>query len=207
MTTTAPGQSQKPLVLCIEDEQETLALLVEELGDNGFRVETARDGQEGFAAILRLAPDIVLCDINMPVMSGYEVLQKLTELQPKYKDMPFVFLTALADRDSVLKGRRLGADDYVTKPIDYEMLIEVIKSRLARVARSATKPPSARLSDREAETLTWSARGKSSAEIAVILGLAERTINFHITNAMQKLGVATRIQAAVKAASEGLISP
>ena len=61
--------------------------------------------------------------------------------------------------------------------------------------------------DREVETLTWSARGKTSAEIAQILGLSKRTIDFHIDNAREKLGVATRIEAAIKATTGGLIEP
>src|SRR6266849_3977768 len=69
-----------------------------------------------------LCPDLVLCDINLPVMSGFEVLERLNALAPRLGRIPFVFLTALTDRDSELRARRLGADDYVTKPIDFDML-------------------------------------------------------------------------------------
>jgi len=61
-------------ILCIEDDRETAALIAEELTDRGYEVFVAHDGQEGFAAILRTTPDLVLCDISMPVMSGFEVL-------------------------------------------------------------------------------------------------------------------------------------
>ena len=73
--------------------------------------------------------------------------------------------------------------------------------------RLEASPKLIRLSDREVETLTWAARGKTSADIALILGLSKRTVDFHIDNARTKLGVATRIEAAVKAAIGRLIEP
>jgi CheY-like chemotaxis protein len=66
---------------------------------------------EGFATILKHRPDLVLCDINMPVMSGFQVLEQLLEIAPQFGHIPFVFLTAMADRESELRGRRLWADD------------------------------------------------------------------------------------------------
>jgi DNA-binding response OmpR family regulator len=194
-------------ILCIEDDRETASLIAEELADRGFGVSVAHNGEEGFAAILRLRPDLVLSDISMPVMSGFELLERLSALAPRFQSMPFVFLTALADRDDELKGRRLGADDYVTKPVDFDMLEVIIKARLARTPRSEIWPSDVTLSDREVETLTWSARGKTSAEIAQILGMAKRTVDFHIDNARRKLGVATRTEAVTKATKSGLIEP
>jgi DNA-binding NarL/FixJ family response regulator len=128
-------------------------------------------------------------------------------LAPRFSRMPFVFLTALTDRDSELKGRQLGADDYVTKPIDFEVLATIITARLAGVARTGLWPKTIALNDREAEVLTWVARGKTSAEIARILGLTKRTVDFHIDNARTKLGAATRTEAAIKAATGRLIEP
>src|SRR5580704_151668 len=170
-------------ILCIEDDRETAALIAEELADREFEVSTACDGQEGFVAILKDKPDPVLCDIGVPIMSGFEVLERLTELAPRLGRVPFVFLTALADRNSELRGRRLGADDYVTKPIDFDILATIINARLAGVARTALWPKTIELNDREVEVLTWVARGKTSTEIAQILGLTKRTIDFHTDNA------------------------
>jgi DNA-binding CsgD family transcriptional regulator len=121
--------------------------------------------------------------------------------------MPAARFARLGIRNDALKGRRLGADDCVIKPIDCDTLTAIIRARLARVARTAAWPEMKKLNDREAETLTWAARGKTSAEIALILGLSKRTVDFHIDNARGKLGVATRTQAAVKAATSGLIAP
>lgn len=202
-----PMTDAKKKILCIEDDRETAALIAEELVERGFEAFVAHDGREGFAAILREMPDLVLCDINMRVMSGFEVLEHLTKIAPRFGNMPFVFLTALADRDNELRGRQLGADDYVTKPIDFDVLGAIIAARLAHSANAGILLPDVHLNGREVEALTWAARGKTSAEIAQILGLSKRTVDFHIDNARNKLGVTTRTQAAIKAVNSRLIEP
>jgi DNA-binding NarL/FixJ family response regulator len=194
-------------ILCIEDDGSVAAMIAEELADRGFEVVVAHDGHEGFVAILKLMPDLVLCDISLPVMSGFEVLERLNALAPRLGHIPFVFLTALTDRDSELRARRLGADDYVTKPIDFDMLGMIINARLAGVARNEMWPKLAMLNEREIEVLTWVARGKTSAEIADLIGLTKRTVDFHLDNARVKLGAATRTEAAIKAAIGKLIEP
>jgi DNA-binding NarL/FixJ family response regulator len=140
-------------------------------------------------------------------MSGFELLERVVALAPRFRHMPFVFLTALTDRESELKGRQLGADDYVTKPVDFEVLATIISARLAGVARTGLWPKTVGLNDREVEVLTWVARGKTSAEIAQIIGLTKRTVDFHIDNARGKLGAATRTEAVIKATTGRLIEP
>jgi DNA-binding response OmpR family regulator len=122
-------------ILCIEDDRETAALIAEEIAERGYDVHVAFDGSEGFSAILKLVPDLVLLDISMPVMSGFELLERLTGLAPQFGRTQFVLVTAMTDRDIELKGRKLGAADFVTKPIDFDMLGTIIKARLAGVAR------------------------------------------------------------------------
>jgi DNA-binding response OmpR family regulator len=194
-------------ILCIEDDRDTAALICEELVDRGFEVRAAYNGREGLAAILQEPPDLVLSDVGMPGMSGFELLRTLTSMEPRFETMPFVFLTALCDHDNELKGWQLGADDYLTKPVDYDVLAALITARLARVARSAVWPKQVGLREREVETLTWAARGKTFWEIGEILGLSKRTVEFHLENARRKLGVATRTQALIKAATGHLIQP
>jgi DNA-binding response OmpR family regulator len=194
-------------ILCIEDDRDTASLICEELVDRGFEVRVAYNGREGLAAILKDPPDLVLSDVGMPGMSGFELLRTLTSMEPRFESMPFVFLTALSDHDNELKGWQLGADDYLTKPVDYDVLAALITARLARVARSAVWPKQVGLREREVETLTWAARGKTFWEIGEILGLSKRTVEFHLENARRKLGVATRTQALIKAATGHLIQP
>ena len=186
-------------LLCIDDEPGVRQLVVDMLSLRGFKVDVAATAQEGFISILEFPPALVLCDILMPDVSGFELLERLSSLSSdRLGPIPFIFLTALADRATILKGRRLGADDYVTKPIDFEMLVEIIRARLGppgRLGRQLDQP----LTRREAEVLSWAARGKTSQDIASILGVGERTVDFHVENAMRKLGVSTRIQAVLKA--------
>jgi DNA-binding response OmpR family regulator len=121
-------------ILCIEDDIEAAALIVEELVEQGFEPITAHDGREGFEAILKHMPDLVLCDVSMPVMSGFEVLERLNEIAPKGGRIPFVFLTAMTEREEEMRGRRLGADGYVVKPVDFDTLNAIIHARLAGIA-------------------------------------------------------------------------
>lgn len=195
-------------VLCIEDDAETAAVIAEELADRGYEVAMAHNGLEGLESILRSPPNLVLADVNMPIMSGFDLLERLTSMQPRFSRIPFVFLTALADHDNELRGWQLGADDYLTKPVDFDVLAAVIASRLKRVARGPIWPGTHAhidLVERERETLTWAARGKTFAEIGQILGLSRRTVEFHLDNARRKLGVSTRTQALIKAAMGELI--
>jgi DNA-binding response OmpR family regulator len=124
-------------ILCVEDDRDTASLIFEELVDRGFEVRVAYNGRDALSAILKEPPNLVLSDIGMPGMSGFELLERLTSMEPRFETMPFVFLTALGDHDNELKGWNLGADDYLTKPVDYDVLAALISARLARVARTA----------------------------------------------------------------------
>jgi DNA-binding response OmpR family regulator len=126
--------------LCIEDDRESARLIAEELFDCGFDVDIAYNGHEGIAAIEKGRPDLVLCDICMPGISGFEVLRRLREQGLRFGKTRFVFLTALAEVDNQLKGRQFGADDYINKPIDFDVLAEVIATRLAIGSNTAVAP-------------------------------------------------------------------
>jgi DNA-binding NarL/FixJ family response regulator len=198
--------SQSPRVLCIEDDPEILELLVEVLEEAGFAPDVASDGLSGLARI-RAKPDIVLCDIDMPGLTGFEVLEKLRAEAPALQDIPFIYLTAHGTRDNRLRAYQLGSDDYITKPVDFELLIEALRGRLRRNRGSDRSEPDFRLTERETEVLTWVARGKSSADIAALTKISERTVNFHVDNVLRKVGATSRVQAAVLCTTLGLITP
>jgi DNA-binding NarL/FixJ family response regulator len=191
----------------IEDDHEIAALISTELVDRGYEVIVSHTGQDGFVSILKNLPDLILCDVSMPVMSGFDILKSLGDLAPQIGKIPFVIITALTDRANALEARRLGADDIVVKPVDFEILHTIISARLAGVARNEIWPAHVDLNEREIQALTWVARGKTSSEIATILGLSKRTIDFHLENARVKLGVGTRTEAVIKAAFGRLINP
>lgn len=122
-------------ILCVEDEEGLRKDIVEELREAGYEPIEAENGKIALEAIIAKKPDLVLCDISMPVMGGYELLEEIKANHPERYDLPFVFLTALADRSHVVMGKKLGADDYLTKPVDYEMLLATVEARLEQAER------------------------------------------------------------------------
>lgn len=121
-------------VLCIEDETELRCAIAEELRDEGFQVFEAGNGREGLEAIMYRQPDVVLCDVMMPGMTGIQVLESIREMEFQ-PCMPFIFMSAVTDKEHIIAAKRLGADDYVQKPVDFEILTATIRSRLACNAR------------------------------------------------------------------------
>lgn len=103
-------------ILCIDDEEDIRKLIVEELSDAGFTTLEAANGREGLDALLAKWPDIVLCDITMPEMDGHQLLAEIQLNYPELTNIPFIFLTAMTDKENVLTGLRAGAADYLTKP-------------------------------------------------------------------------------------------
>ncbi|MGQ3029956.1 MAG: response regulator transcription factor [Ferrovibrionaceae bacterium] len=123
------------LILAVEDDPVLLRLVGLALKDAGHDVITATNGREGLAAVLRHRPALVVSDITMPEMDGFAFLKALRDNHRQFADMPFIFLSGLSERKDIIAGRALGVDDYVTKPIDADLLIAVVDSRLAQVAR------------------------------------------------------------------------
>ncbi|MBZ6075018.1 helix-turn-helix transcriptional regulator [Microvirga puerhi] len=121
-------------ILCIEDEDDLRTDIAEELESAHYNVIQAANGSEALTVLKKHRPDLVLCDITMPGLGGYDVLKAMRE-RGELADVPFIFLTALADRNDVLVGKQAGADDYLVKPIDYEILLATVAARLNQVAR------------------------------------------------------------------------
>ena len=128
-------------ILVIEDDAIIRENLAELLDAEGYAVRAAGEGKQGLAMALQRRPDLVLCDIMMPVMDGYQVLHRLRDYPPT-TDVPFIFLTAKADAADRSRGMRLGADDYITKPYGRRDLLDRVAARLARFrsAHAATAP-------------------------------------------------------------------
>jgi CheY-like chemotaxis protein len=120
----------------IEDDREIADLVADELTDRGYEVRTAYSGQEGCSAIFEAAPDLVLSDVMMPVMSGFDVLDRLAAAAPSFRNIPFVFLTGQSEREVALRARLAGADDFVVKPVDFDVLERIINTRLALAAEA-----------------------------------------------------------------------
>ncbi|HWD21192.1 MAG TPA: response regulator transcription factor [Verrucomicrobiae bacterium] len=203
-------------ILIIEDEPEMRRNITQLLRFHGYESSAAADGQEGLDLARRAPPDLILCDVMMPVLDGYGAL-RLLHMDPLLARIPFIFLTAKGEKDDLRSGMNLGADDYLTKPIANADLILAVETRLRRsrqqVKREFTPDfssaaPLAKfgLTPRAAETLLWLAQGKTNSDIATILGITESTVKKHVQEIFNKLGVETRGAAAVQAL-EALNSP
>ncbi len=118
-------------VLLIEDNADIRENMAEILELASYEVHTAPDGKQGVALAIAKKPDIIICDIMMPVLDGYGVIHMLQK-NPDTQNIPFIFLTAKAERTEIRKGMELGADDYITKPFNGTELLNAIESRLRK---------------------------------------------------------------------------
>lgn len=125
-------------LLVIEDEHTILENIIETLTLESFEVYGARNGREGVEKALEILPDLIICDIMMPELNGYGVLIKLRN-NPRTAAIPFVFLTAKAEREDMRRGMELGADDYITKPFTAPELLSAVRMRLERHATVVTR--------------------------------------------------------------------
>jgi DNA-binding response OmpR family regulator len=120
-----------PAILIIEDDATLLRGLKDNFEAQNYRVETASDGQSGLSAALTHPPDLVLLDIMLPRMNGYEICRAL---RARKLEMPIVMLTAKGQEEDVIRGLELGADDYVTKPFSIRQLLARARALLRRQA-------------------------------------------------------------------------
>lgn len=118
-------------ILVIEDNEEVRENLMEILTLSGYEVEGAVNGKEGVESALAQVPDLILCDIMMPVLDGFGVLNILSK-KSKTAAVPFIFLTAKTEKEDLRRGMNLGADDYITKPFYKDELLQVIETRLRK---------------------------------------------------------------------------
>ena len=204
-------------ILIIEDQPQMRKNIATILEMENFKVITAENGRRGVELARTEKPDLILCDVMMPELDGFGVLQAL-RADAVTATLPLIFLTAKGDRMDLRKGMNLGADDYLTKPVTRGDLLTAVNIRLSRRGAHAAEIESARgsggfnpdfssatplkaigLTDREAEVLLWVAQGKSNGDIAILLGMAEKTVKKHMGNIFQKLGVEGRNAVTIRA--------
>src|SRR5215203_5288141 len=177
-------------ILVIEDEPEMRRNIAALLRYHHYEPIAAENGRAGIEAVRLKNPDLILCDVMMPELDGYGVLQALRS-DPALARIPFIFLTAKGEKDDLRSGMNLGADDYLTKPVPNAELVRAIETRLRRSAQqlrrefnpdfsSAEPLVKLGLTPRAAEALLWLAQGKTNPDIAAILGVTESTIKKHV---------------------------
>lgn len=211
----------RPRVLVCDDQavvREGLATILRAAGSVDV-VGTAADGAEAVEMATRLAPDVVLMDLKMPIMNG---VQATREIRTRFPGVRVLVLTTYDADEWVYDAIRAGASGYLLKDAPSERIVEAISAVCAgkvpvdpavaaklfeRIASGAEAPTTAlvsALSDREREVLGLLAEGLSNAAIAKRLFLSEGTVRNYLTLVYQKLGVSDRTQAAVVAVRHGL---
>lgn len=118
-------------IVCIEDEGQIRVDVADELRDAGHDVIEAVNGRDGLESILEHDPDVVVCDCLMPIMTGIELLATLRRDHPRFDDLSIVFPSAHADKNHVKAGKDLGAHAYLTKPVDFGLLVDTVEALLA----------------------------------------------------------------------------
>jgi len=118
-------------ILIIEDEEMIRETTCEFLTMNSYDVTCAKDGIEGIKKAVEIVPDLIICDIMMPFLDGYQVLSFLRQ-SSEIRNIPFIFLSARAEKNDLRAGMNLGADDYMTKPFKFSELLAAIETRLKR---------------------------------------------------------------------------
>ena len=187
-------------ILIIEDDPSICSNMELILRMEGFDVRSATDGVSGLESVCEKRPDLVLCDILMPEMDGYGVLDALKN-EGTLTDIPFIFVTALGERADLRRGMSAGADDYLSKPFTADELVTAVTGRLSSFeakrlhsAKIAFKKEHAflrqRVTARELEVLLLVGTGATSREIAERLGISLRTAEVHRSNLMSKLEAA-----------------
>src|SRR5204863_781602 len=196
-------------ILVIEDEPEMRRNITALLRYKAYEPIAAENGRLGVEMARREKPDLILCDVMMPELDGYGVLRAL-QADAELALIPFIFLTAKGAKDHLRSGMILGAEDYLTKRVANNDLVQAIEARLSRSAQQAKREfapdfsstgPLVKLglTPRAAETLLWLAQGKTNPDIATILGITESTVKKYVQEIFEKLGVETRGAAAVRA--------
>ena len=125
-------------ILLIEDDADMRENTAEILDLAGYSVITAENGRRGVEEAKKQSPDLILCDIMMPELDGYGVLHMLGR-SPATAEIPFVFLSAKAERGDVRKGMELGADDYLTKPFSWVVLVARVRALVRRAAPTSPR--------------------------------------------------------------------
>lgn len=183
-------------ILIIEDDPAYRSIMETILKMEGFEVQSASNGRAGLELLAHERPDLILCDIMMPGVDGHFVLESIRE-NASTAEIPFIFVTALGERNDVRRGMSAGADDYLPKPFSADELLAAVTSRIRRLEIFSQQYATVitdeehnllqKITRREREVLLMVGQGSTSKEIAECLGVCLKTVEVHRSNLMNKL--------------------
>jgi DNA-binding NarL/FixJ family response regulator len=192
-------------ILVVDDDEPLRNLLTELLGHAGYTADAVRSGGEAAQIVETERPALVILDVCLPDLSGYEVCRRI---RARYgDDVPVLFIsgerTETVDR---VAGLLLGGDDYLVKPFAVDELLARVAALLRRAHRSPAADAPA-LTPREREVLELLAHGLAHAEIADRLVISRKTVGTHVAHIYEKLGARSRVQALAAGYRHRLVEP
>jgi DNA-binding NarL/FixJ family response regulator len=204
----AVGGKDRKRLLLIDDDPNLILLVRDYLEFRGYEVLTADNGKEALQLLSQDLPDMIVCDIMMPEMDGYALIENVRQ-DPRTSWIPVLFLSARGQSQDRIKGLNLGADVYMVKPFEPEELVAQVESSLKQTNRlllhtdgigddhsSIQVPASVELTPTELKVVQLVARGLANREIAIQMNVSQRTIESHVSNMLGKTGLSNRTELA-----------
>jgi DNA-binding NarL/FixJ family response regulator len=204
----AVGVKDRKRLLLIDDDPNLILLVKDYLEFRGYEVQTADNGREALQLLSGNLPDMIICDIMMPEMDGYALIENVRQDQ-RTSWIPVLFLSARGQSQDRIKGLNLGADVYMVKPFEPEELVAQVESSLKQTNRLLLHtdgigednspihvPASVELTPTELKVVQLVARGLSNREISLQMNVSQRTIESHVSNMLGKTGLNNRTELA-----------
>ena len=202
-----PSKESKQLLL-VDDDPNLILLIKDYLEYQGFDVLTADNGKDALDLLQNATPDMIICDIMMPEMDGYAVIEQVRQ-NPRISWIPVMFLSAKGQSQDRVKGLNTGADVYMVKPFEPEELVAQVRSSLRQASRlmggknpaveqspRINVPSNIELTPTELKVVQLVAQGMTNREIAEKLSVSQRTIESHVSNMLNKTSLHNRTELA-----------
>ena len=204
----AVGGKDRKRLLLIDDDPNLILLVKDYLEFRGYEVLTADNGKEALNLLSQNLPDMIICDIMMPEMDGYALIENVRQ-DRRTSWIPVLFLSARGQSQDRIKGLNLGADVYMVKPFEPEELVAQVESSLKQTNRllmytegvgddssPIQVPATVELTPTELKVVQLVARGLANREIALQMNVSQRTIESHVSNMLGKTGLSNRTELA-----------
>jgi DNA-binding NarL/FixJ family response regulator len=204
----AVGVKDRKRLLLIDDDPNLILLVKDYLEFRGYEVLTADNGREALNLLSLNLPDMIICDIMMPEMDGYGLIENVRQ-DSRTSWIPVLFLSARGQSQDRIKGLNLGADVYMVKPFEPEELVAQVESSLKQTNRLLLHtdgigedhspiqvPATVELTPTELKVVQLVARGLANREIAIQMNVSQRTIESHVSNMLGKTGLSNRTELA-----------
>ena len=203
---TKENQEHKKLLL-IDDDPNLILLVKDYLDFRGYQVTTADNSKEALAILEQEIPDMIICDVMMPEMDGYELVKQIRD-NPRTSWIPVMFLSAKGQSQDKVKGLSIGADVYMVKPFEPEELAAQVESTLKQTSRlmghsnrrddvpTIQVPIHVELTPTELKVVGLVAQGMANRQIASNLNVSQRTIESHVSNMLNKTNLHNRTELA-----------